>query len=81
MDGLVFDAYGTLYDVHSVVQRCESSFPGTGIKTRSRRGPVAGVPSFADFIDPDGNSWDLQERDHRRNLGDWPWDCPTNKGH
>lgn len=26
--------------------------------------------SFADFIDPDGNSWDLQERDHRRNLGD-----------
>ena len=27
---LVFDAYGTLYDVHSVVQRCESCFPGKG---------------------------------------------------
>src|SRR5690242_18701638 len=30
MDALVFDAYGTLYDVHSVVQRCESFFPGAG---------------------------------------------------
>jgi 2-haloacid dehalogenase len=27
---LVFDAYGTLYDVHSVVQRCESFWPGRG---------------------------------------------------
>ena len=27
---LVFDAYGTLYDVHSVVRRCESFFPGKG---------------------------------------------------
>lgn len=27
---LVFDAYGTLYDVHSVVQRCEGFFPGAG---------------------------------------------------
>ena len=26
----VFDAYGTLYDVHSVAQRCESCFPGKG---------------------------------------------------
>ncbi len=27
---LVFDAYGTLYDVHSVVARCESYWPGKG---------------------------------------------------
>jgi len=30
VEALVFDAYGTLYDVHSVVQRCESCFPGKG---------------------------------------------------
>src|SRR2546423_14929823 len=30
LDALVFDAYGTLYDVHSVVQRCETCFPGKG---------------------------------------------------
>lgn len=27
---LVFDAYGTLFDVHSVIQRCESLWPGKG---------------------------------------------------
>jgi 2-haloacid dehalogenase len=27
---LVFDAYGTLYDVHSVVRRCEQFWPGKG---------------------------------------------------
>lgn len=27
---MVFDAYGTLYDVHSVVARCESCWPGKG---------------------------------------------------
>jgi 2-haloacid dehalogenase len=27
---VVFDAYGTLYDVHSVIQRGESFFPGKG---------------------------------------------------
>jgi len=27
---LVFDAYGTLYDVHSVIRRCETCFPGKG---------------------------------------------------
>jgi 2-haloacid dehalogenase len=27
---LVFDAYGTLYDVHSVVRHCETCFPGKG---------------------------------------------------
>lgn len=27
---LVFDAYGTLYDVHSVVRRCETFWPGKG---------------------------------------------------
>jgi 2-haloacid dehalogenase len=32
MDAIVFDAYGTLYDVHSVVQRCESFFPGAGAR-------------------------------------------------
>ena len=30
LDALVFDAYGTLYDVHSVAQRCEAFFPGKG---------------------------------------------------
>ena len=29
-DALVFDAYGTLYDVHSVMRRCESFFTGKG---------------------------------------------------
>jgi 2-haloacid dehalogenase len=29
---LVFDAYGTLFDVHSVVQRCESFWPGEGAR-------------------------------------------------
>ena len=32
MDAIVFDAYGTLYDVHSVAQRCESFFPGAGAR-------------------------------------------------
>lgn len=27
----VFDAYGTLFDVHSVVARCESFWPGKGV--------------------------------------------------
>jgi 2-haloacid dehalogenase len=30
LEALVFDAYGTLYDVHSVVRRCEALFPGRG---------------------------------------------------
>jgi 2-haloacid dehalogenase len=29
-EAMVFDAYGTLYDVHSVVARCESCWPGKG---------------------------------------------------
>lgn len=32
MEALVFDAYGTLYDVHSVAQRCEGFFPGAGAR-------------------------------------------------
>ncbi|MGH8676646.1 MAG: haloacid dehalogenase type II [Burkholderiales bacterium] len=31
-EALVFDAYGTLFDVHSVAQRCESFWPGAGAK-------------------------------------------------
>jgi 2-haloacid dehalogenase len=27
---VVFDAYGTLFDVHSVIQRCDQLFPGKG---------------------------------------------------
>jgi 2-haloacid dehalogenase len=27
---VVFDAYGTLFDVHSVIQRCDTLFPGKG---------------------------------------------------
>jgi 2-haloacid dehalogenase len=30
LEALVFDAYGTLYDVHSVQRRCESFFSGKG---------------------------------------------------
>ena len=30
LDALVFDAYGTLFDVHSVLRRCESFWPGKG---------------------------------------------------
>ena len=30
MKALVFDAYGTLFDVHSVAQACEREFPGHG---------------------------------------------------
>jgi 2-haloacid dehalogenase len=30
MKAIVFDAYGTLFDVHSVVQACEREFPGHG---------------------------------------------------
>ena len=29
-EALVFDAYGTLFDVHSVAARCESAWPGKG---------------------------------------------------
>ena len=29
-EAFVFDAYGTLYDVHSVAARCESAWPGKG---------------------------------------------------
>jgi 2-haloacid dehalogenase len=29
---IVFDLYGTLYDVHSVVQRCEQDYPGHGME-------------------------------------------------
>ncbi|MBB1593414.1 haloacid dehalogenase type II [Achromobacter sp. UMC46] len=29
---VVFDLYGTLYDVHSVVQRCDASYPGRGME-------------------------------------------------
>ena len=32
LEALVFDAYGTLFDVHSVVQRCESFWPGQGAR-------------------------------------------------
>lgn len=30
MDAFVFDAYGTLFDVHSVVRRCDAFWPGKG---------------------------------------------------
>ncbi|MEO8626873.1 MAG: haloacid dehalogenase type II [Betaproteobacteria bacterium] len=29
---IVFDAYGTLFDVHSVVDRCNQLFPGRGVE-------------------------------------------------
>ena len=30
IQAVVFDAYGTLFDVHSVIRRCEQLFPGRG---------------------------------------------------
>lgn len=30
LEALVFDAYGTLFDVHSVIARCEALWPGKG---------------------------------------------------
>ncbi len=30
LDALVFDAYGTLFNVHSVITKCEELFPGKG---------------------------------------------------
>ena len=30
LHALVFDAYGTLFDVHSVIRRCDSLWPGRG---------------------------------------------------
>ena len=30
LDALVFDAYGTLFNVHSVIGKCEQLFPGKG---------------------------------------------------
>lgn len=30
LDALIFDAYGTLFNVHSVVAECEKHFPGKG---------------------------------------------------
>ena len=30
IQAVVFDAYGTLFDVHSVIQKCEEAFPGRG---------------------------------------------------
>jgi 2-haloacid dehalogenase len=30
LDALVFDAYGTLFDVHSVMRRCDECWPGKG---------------------------------------------------
>jgi 2-haloacid dehalogenase len=31
VQALLFDVYGTLFDVHSVVQQCEQTFPGKGV--------------------------------------------------
>lgn len=30
IDAIIFDAYGTLFDVHTVAERCEQFFPGQG---------------------------------------------------
>ncbi len=32
LDALVFDAYGTLFDVHAVTDRCEKFWPGQGAR-------------------------------------------------
>jgi FMN phosphatase YigB (HAD superfamily) len=37
VEALVFDAYGTLFDVRSVLNRCEEVFPGHGSNLTRRR--------------------------------------------
>jgi len=32
LQALVFDAYGTLFDVHAVIRRCEEFWPGKGLQ-------------------------------------------------
>jgi 2-haloacid dehalogenase len=32
LEAMVFDAYGTLFDVHSVMRRCEALFPGRHVE-------------------------------------------------
>ena len=32
LEAFVFDAYGTLFDVHSVMRRCESLYPGKHVE-------------------------------------------------
>ncbi len=32
IDVLLYDAYGTLWDVHSVMKRCEACWPGKGMQ-------------------------------------------------
>lgn len=32
INAVVFDAYGTLFDVHSVIEKCNSFYPGYGIQ-------------------------------------------------
>ena len=49
---LVFDAYGTLFDVHSVMARCEEVFPGhgsdlTAFGARSNSNTLGCGPSWA----------------------------------
>ena len=34
ISALVFDAYGTLFDVHSVTRLADSLFPGRGAESR-----------------------------------------------
>jgi len=36
VEALVFDAYGTLFDIHSVLRRCEEVFPGHGSDLTAR---------------------------------------------
>jgi FMN phosphatase YigB (HAD superfamily) len=39
LEALVFDAYGTLFDVHSVGARCEQFWPGKGAARRHSQEP------------------------------------------
>ena len=58
LQALVFDAYGTLFDVHSVGARCEQFWPGKGAPqvyqhAVERLGVAAGAIGFVS-----SNCWD-----------------------
>ena len=50
---LVFDAYGTLFDVHSVTAGCDALFPGRGSGSEPPVAPeTTGIHMVADADGP-----------------------------
>jgi 2-haloacid dehalogenase len=60
LQALVFDAYGTLFDVHSVVERCERAFPGHGLElSRAWRGKQLEYTWLRSLMGRHGDFWQL----------------------